>query len=371
MSRVLFFIHSLAGGGAERVTASLANHWAANGWEIAIVTLASRSLDAYPLHPHIVRFELGRAVASGGSLRGLWMNPARIRALRRVLRVYQPGVAVAMMSSANIVLAIAARGVNGVRPIGSERIHPPQMPLTPVWERLRKWSYKWLFAVVALTDESAHWLARETCARRVRVIPNAASWPLPDAHTNLTPPPPDDGRKILLAVGRFQGQKNFSLLIDVFARLAALHHDWDLAIVGDGPGRETLEAQVRAMDLATRVRMPGFAGNIAAWYGRADVFVLSSRFEGFPNALAEAMAHGLPAVAFDCPTGPRDIVRHGVDGLLVTANDADELHASLDRLMSDAATRNQFAQRALEVRERFAMPAIVSLWECLFAESGA
>jgi glycosyltransferase involved in cell wall biosynthesis len=108
--------------------------------------------------------------------------------------------------------------------------------------------------------------------------------------------------------------------------------------------------------------------NIADWYGKADLFVLSSRSEGFPNALTEAMAYGLPAVSFDCDTGPRDIIRNEIDGLLVKPLDRDGLKAALQRLMAEPMTRKEFAAHALSVRQRFALPRVADMWSALFRD---
>jgi len=157
-------------------------------------------------------------------------------------------------------------------------------------------------------------------------------------------------------------------LLEAFVTLARKYYNWNLVILGEGPERRALETQVQAFGLDGRVFLPGRVGNVGEWYERADVYVMSSRFEGFPNALAEAMAHGLPAVSFDCDTGPRDIIRPEVDGLLVLPGNVDALTAALDRLMDDAALRAQFAARAVEVRERFSMERIAGMWEELFAK---
>jgi glycosyltransferase involved in cell wall biosynthesis len=165
-----------------------------------------------------------------------------------------------------------------------------------------------------------------------------------------------------------ESQKGFDWLIEAFSNLADEHSDWDLVILGEGPLRIALEEQVRDLDLERRILLPGRAGNMAEWYESADFYVMSSRFEGFPNTLAEAMAHGLAAVSFDCDTGPRDIIRDELDGLLVPPGDVTELTVALDLLMSDGLMRLRFAERAVEVKERFSMERIAGMWEKLFEE---
>lgn len=367
--KLLLFIHSLSCGGAERVTSNLANHWARAGWCVDLVTIAPRSADFYPLDTRVHRHELRLSGTSGNLLVGGLQNLRRIRALRQLLRELRPDVALAMMSTSNVLLALATFGLRRPVVIGSERNHPPRVELGRFWRWLRRVSYSRLAAVVALASTSAVWLEENTTARRVTVIPNVASYPLLDM------PPRLDvraivpaGRQMLLAVGRLEPQKGFDDLIAAFAPLAAKHPDWDLVILGEGHERARLATIVDVYGVAGRVLLPGQAGNIGNWYERASLFVLSSRFEGFPNTLAEALAYGVPAVAFDCDTGPRDIVRDGIDGLLVPAADIAALSAALDRLMGDAPLRVRFAERAVEARKRFASERIVARWEELFTE---
>lgn len=364
---LLILIPSMVGGGAERVTANLANHWAARGWKITLVTLASPSLDVYDLHPAVDRIALHLAGASGGVLVGLWQNLRRVRALRRLLRRLQPDVALAMMTDANVLLAMAAKGV-GVRAVGSEHVHPPQYPLGWVWERLRRHTYGGLYALTALTEESAQWLRQHTNARRVVVIPNAVPWPLPVGLPAVEPTSIlRAGRHLLLAVGRMEPQKGFDLLLEAFARLASSYPSWDLVVLGDGAQRANLEQQLHGLGLAGRVWLPGRVGNIGSWYEHADLYVLSSRFEGFGNTLGEAMAHGVPVVSFDCESGPHDIVRHDVDGILVPPGDLRGLGDAMARLMGDAELRRRFGERARETRERFSLQRVAAAWETLFA----
>jgi glycosyltransferase involved in cell wall biosynthesis len=364
---MLIFINSMAGGGAERVTASLTSQWVERGWDVTVVTLAPRSDDFYELHPSVNRIALDLAGDSRNVLVGLRENWLRVFALRRVLREFKPNIALGVMSRANVLLALASLRLSGIRTIGSERTYPPQLPLGIQWEYLRRICYGRLFAVTALTSETEEWLKARTGARRIQTIPNAALWPLPVQAPQISPGSLyRPGRLILLAVGRTSEEKQFGMLLEVFNSLAGDNPKWDLVILGEGPQRRELQTEVLARGLQNRVFLPGRVGNVGEWYEQADLYVLSSRFEGFPNTLVEAMAYGLPSVSFDCNTGPRDIIRNEVDGLLVSPGDVTNLRVALCRLMEDASLRNRLAQRAMEVRERFAMSRILGMWEDLF-----
>lgn len=369
MPKIIFFISSLSSGGAERVTVSLANYWSNKGWEVIVVTLSDGGSDFYDLSPSVKRICLGLLQESANTFFGLIANLRQVFFLRKVLRETKPQVALAMMDKANIVLSLAALGLPNIVAIGSERIHPPQLPLNFFWAALRRYCYGHLAAVTALTTESRDWLLRNTKVKKVSVIPNVAAWSLKSHMPFLMPraivPP---GRKLLLAVGRLSEQKGFDQLIDAFSRFAAQHADWHLVILGEGPLRTALLAQINQAGLQDRITLAGRAGNVADWYEVADLYVLSSRFEGFPNSLVEALAYGVPAISFDCDTGPRDIIRHELDGLLVPNGDVVALTESLIQLMSNENLRREFGVRALEARERFSMEKITGMWEALFTE---
>lgn len=369
--RLLIYIHSLENGGAERVVANLANHWAGIGWEVTVVTVAPQASDFYRVGPGVRRVALNLTGNSANLLAGFWRTARRVQALRRVLRRLRPDVALSAMHTANVVLSMAARGVPGLLAVGSEHNFPPKAPMGIVWETLRRHAYGRLAAVVALTSECAAWLGAHSHARRVPVIPNPVCWPLADQEPVGDPALVcRPGRRILLAVGRFSEEKNFTTLVALFARLAPRHPEWDLVILGDGPLRAAVCAQAEQGGLTERIFFPGRVGNVGDWYARASLYAMSSHFEGFPNTLVEAMTYGLPAVSFDCDTGPRDIIRHGVDGFLVPPGDAAAMEAALDSLMRDAALRAQFAVRATEARERFSMDKISRMWEALFLAGG-
>jgi glycosyltransferase involved in cell wall biosynthesis len=364
--KILVYLHSLQSGGAERVASNLANNWAVRGWHIAVLTNTLPHTDFYSLDPRILRACLNLNSKSNGPVSAIVSNIRRIVAVRNEVLRFKPNMVLAFMASANVIVALACLGLN-CRVVGSERIHPPQMPLGRFWEWARRWTYRWVDAVAALTQESANWIRCNTRAKYVPVISNMVVWPIP-MQTSRIPPSVvcHEGRRIMLSVGRLDVQKGFDLLLEAFSSISQDHPGWDLVIVGEGVERQKLEAQRTKLHLDDRVFIVGRVGNISDWYDRADLYITSSRYEGFPNTLCEAMASGLASISFNCDTGPRDIIRNHVDGLLVSVGDVGLLASAMTRLMTDDALRARYAGQAKAVRERFSEAHIISKWDELF-----
>lgn len=364
-TKVFLLISSLLGGGAERVAANLANYWVQEGKIIKLVTLDSAESDFYVLDRRIERVALSLAQPSAGAWASFKNNIARIRAVRREVVKFSPEVAIGFMTVSSVLLAISTLGL-ACKTIGTERSHPPANPLGFTRETARAVSYGTLNAVLALTDQSAEWIRRHTLARAVHVIPNAARWPLSVQEPIVSPEVAcRAGRKILLAVGRLDPVKGYLDLLEVFSTLVARMPEWDLVILGEGHQRPELSQLVQHLGLAGRVFLPGIVGNVADWYQRASLYVMTSKYEGFPNTLVEAMASGLASVSFDCDVGPRNIIRANVDGVLVPNRDVLALERTLYTLMADEDLRVRYAKRALEVRERLSERRIMQRWNDL------
>jgi len=365
--RVMVFIHSLHGGGAERVAADLTAHWAQAGCAVMLVTQADDHDDVYTLDAAVERRVLGTAGLSGGGWRGIWANLVRVRRLRAHIRAFRPDVVLGMMTTASVLAVLAARG-QACAVVATEHTHPPSQSLSRMWQWLRRYTYPRADRVVALTQGTADWLADHVPGSQLAVIPNPVHWPLhrgaPEREVLHEP-----GKRYALAVGRLHPDKGFDVLVQAFAQIAPAHSDWDLIILGDGtaPQREALAAQIDAAGLGARIHLPGRAGNVGDWYAGAAFYVLSSRFEGLSNTLLEAMASGRPAVSFDCDTGPREIVREGVDGVLVRpAGSAHALGEAMAMMMADDALRQRLGARAVDVRERFSPEYVLGLWDTTF-----
>ena len=362
---LLIVIHSLRGGGAERVAVDLAAYWLQQGYRVTVATQADAAQDAYTLEDGVERVILGGASESGGGLRGLMANAMRVWRLRRLMRRIRPDVVLGMMTTASILSVLAARGLP-CKVIVTEHTHPPVQKLSSSWQRLRAKTYPRAHAVVALTTGTAQWLEQHIPGVKTSIIPNSVRWPLTQTEPLLDVSRQPE-RMRLLAVGRLHQVKGFDLLLEAFGSIASYFPDWDLVIVGEGQEREALEQQVESLGLQDRVSMPGRAGNIGQWYESADMYVLSSRTEGLSNTLLEAMASGLPVLAFDCDTGPREIIRQDIDGRLVSpAGDPEALAAYLSHLMAHPEERAAYSRRAVDVRDRFCTARVMGMWQQLF-----
>lgn len=362
--KILIAIASLGGGGAERTAVNLAAYWTAQGREVRLVTLASEDLDCYAVPAGVSRAALGLAHGGGAPWRRLTANVQAVAAYRREIAGFRPDVVVGLITQVNVLIALASLGLSCAT-VGSERISPGHWAIPRAWSFLRRHGYGLLDVVTAQTEGAAAWIRTHTRARRTEVIPNAVALPLARGDGPALDPAAvcAPGEKVLLGVGRLTEQKRFDLLIETFAELAPARPDWRLVVLGEGPDRGRLEALTRTLGVADRVRLPGRADNVADWYARASAFALCSDFEGFPNVLAEALAHGVPAVATDCPDGPRDIVRDGVDGFLVPPRDGAALAARLAALMDDEGLRRRMAQAGPDVLARFAPERVMGRWD--------
>ncbi|MCT8992269.1 glycosyltransferase family 4 protein [Chelativorans sp. SCAU2101] len=367
--KICFVIPSLNSGGAERVAVTLARNLAKTD-SVVLVTLDGGSRDFYSVPDNVERIALDRLRPSPGFVSAIFNNLAIVRDLRRIILSEKADVVLGFMPTCNILSGLAAAGTRCIA-IGSEHNYPPCLPLGVAWTFLRRIIYPRLGAVTALTAQTGDWLRLHTGCRGVPIIPNPISFPLPiERNASIIPPAPIlqelGGELLLLAVGRLTPQKGFDLLLPAFSKLHAKFPEWRLVILGEGPDREQLLDQIEELGLEDAVALPGVVGNLGDWFSAADVYVMSSRFEGFGNTLAEALCYGLPSVSFDCPFGPRDIIRDGIDGILVRPNDIDALAAALETVMGNEILRANMSSRAVEARSRFSEVHISDRWRSLF-----
>lgn len=361
MKRLTLVIYSLSAGGAERVMSILANYWAEKGWPVTLLSFDDGSKDPfYKLHPSIIRRPLGIAGASFNVLQGLINNIKRIRVLRQAIKTSAPEVVIAFTSRVNVQVLLAALGLD-LPVVISERTVPAQRSLGRIWNFLRHWCYAKSSCLIVQSQGVLSYF-QDGSNMRMRVIPNPvmASNGFGSGLENKKSAP---AKKVLLSMGRLTQVKGFDLLLKAFSQVAQNHSDWSLVIWGEGPERGSLEKLRDDLGLHDCVQFPGLTNAPAQEMRRADLFALTSRWEGFPNVICEAMVCGLPVISFDCPHGPREIIRENIDGILVPHKDVDALAASLHSLMGNEAERNRLSARAPEVLERFGLKKVMGMWE--------
>jgi GalNAc-alpha-(1->4)-GalNAc-alpha-(1->3)-diNAcBac-PP-undecaprenol alpha-1,4-N-acetyl-D-galactosaminyltransferase len=361
--RIIFVIPSLAAGGAERVATSLVNYWSGVGEEVTLATLDFEEADFYSLSPSVERVALGLGEVSSSGLHRIDKNFRRVRRLRRVIRQSRPDVVISFLAYTNVLVLTAALGL-GVPVVVSERTNTIQSQAGRAVDLLRRGLYPQAHAVVVQTEAVAEWARRFVKAAAVRVIPNPVHQPKTDLHSTQ-----EERNPIVLAMGRLVPVKGFDVLLQAFARCAPSYPDWILRIVGDGPERGRLQALADKLGISPRVKLDPFLKEPETAFKSAGLFVLSSQYEGFPNVLLEAMACGLPVISFDCPNGPREIIRDGLDGILVPAANLEALAKAMDRLMGAENERKRLAASAIQVAERFGLTKIVAMWQEVLDEA--
>src|SRR4051794_416100 len=248
--------------------------------------------------------------------------------LLRYLPSLRDGVLVATRPALNIAMAQLVPA--SVVRVAQDHLHLAAYP--PALRDLMRAEYPRLDAVVALTDETAAGY-RELLGAGARVEPIPNSAPAGGDHRA------DPDAKLVVAAGRLTRQKGFDRLLPAWALAAERHPGWQLEIFGAGPHEQRLQRQIERLGIGASARLRGFSAHLEEEFARASLYVMSSRTEGFPMVLLEAMSVGLPVASFDCPTGPRDIITPGVDGYVVPDGDTLALAGAMGRLMGDGERR--------------------------------
>jgi len=336
--------------------------WAEKGWEITILTADDGSAPPFFQIPEqVVRVPMNTGRPFKGLVASLLGNVHAVSVLRREIRSSRAQSVIAFGETGGVRTILATRGMS-VPVIVSEHSVPDRLLSVQsgrIWNALRLVVYPFAHAVVFPSTEPASFFPQRI-RRKVTAIPNPVPQELLDINgaeaTEALP------ANTVAAMGRFVGEKRFDLLLRAFARVAE-QRECTLLLVGDGPLRPELERLAAQLGIAERVRMPGNLSEPWRLLKSAKVFVVSSEAESFGMVILEAMACGVPVVSFDCPTGPREIIRDGVDGILVPLFDVQALAGHVKRLLEDDTERKRLASRALEVRERFSRERVMAQWD--------
>ena len=368
--RIAFVIPNLGPGGAERVASLLSNDWMARNHLVDLIVFESDWNEPFhALDRNIPIHRLRATRDSSGFVSRASTNLRRIVELRSLLRRLQPEIVVSFLTEANVVALMASRGLP-CRVVISERNQPNRPGLELPHRLVRRLSYRRAAAIVMQTEELAAW-ARARFRTQVHVIPNPVALDKGMLQGPQSTKKPAGDTHRIVSIGRLAEQKGFDLLIESFASLAAKHPAWDLVIYGEGPQRPELTELIKKRQLEGRVALPGLTRDVTGALSGAALFVLPSRYEGFPNALLEALSSGLPAIATESPGASAEILAHGTYGKLVPAGDVPALTEALETFMTRPELRAAYAAKAREALADYEIAKISGQWLELFESIAA
>jgi len=347
-------------GGVERMIATVMNALCARGHRIDFMTWDRKGATSfYPLAPEVTWHRLDKGDPSVAASHLLKIR--RARTIRTLMRTRNPNAIVCFQDGPFIAMRGYTIGM-GIPVFAAERNAPTRFDYTSAAQGPTLSFNAMRFAArVLIQCESYRALYPPFLHERIVTIPN----PVFQAEFHSRPEVPDSrGRFRILSVARLSYQKNPVILLEAFSTIAARFPEWDLVLVGEGENRTALQKLIGEKGLAARVSLPGATASVSDWYAASHLFCLSSLWEGFPNAMAEAMAHGLPCVGFAGCAGVRDLIAHGENGLLADGNnDAQSLSKALAAMMASEEMRRRFGQKAVQSVGPYAPERIFSLWE--------
>ncbi len=352
--RLCFMIHALSSGGAERVLSELANHYARKGiHDVHLITLQPKDTPSfYALDPSITLHQLGLNQGGAGGLSKIKRVLGRLFSMRRMLKNLQPHKIISFVDEMNIAILLATLGLS-IPVVISERTDPRRHSIGVLGNIGRRLIYPLAFRLVLQGNyvrSCFPYLSQKTT-----VISNPVAFPK-DAASKI------ESSFIIMLVGRLDCYKGHYELIQAFSTLAQKFPKWSLEIYGEGPEKDNLEKLIAKHSLQECAFLKGVSSPIQKELKRASLFAFPTHYEGFSNALAEAMALGLPVVASNCD-GNLELVEHEKNALVFPVGDVDKLAEQLSLLMSDAELRVTLGKAARQSIKKFAPEKIYKMWD--------
>lgn len=348
----------------------MANHWSDTGDSVKLITMDSAAADTFSLVESVERCALDLMQDSKHLWQAVTNNRKRIQKLREAIQQSEPDVVISLTDRMNVLTLLAASKLN-VPVLVSERSDPRHHPMGRLWSALRKYTYPRAAGLVVQTEGVAAYFREWLQPTPIVVIPNAVPVPRSAGVQVVTEQmlQARPASHLILGMGRLSHEKGFDLLVDAFSLLAHDFPEWKLRILGEGPLRESLQASINQQGLQSQIELAGWTADPESALDQGEIFVLPSRYEGFPNALLQAMSRGLACVSFDCESGPAEIQRAGFPLILATAENREELARHLRKLMQDEQLRKETAAQNLRVTEYFSIDRYFHSWDQLIHQT--
>lgn len=353
--KLMFYINTIHHGGAERVMTELAGALAERGHECILVTSFADPEWEYPLSEKVIRLNLEEPEIEDGFLK---KNIRRTKRLRDLCKNKKPDVLISFMPQPILRALTATIGLK-TKNIISIRNDPSLYWSDGILKYLSKMLLRRADAAVFQTTSARDYYKGTRLYYNSRVIFN----PVDERFFDVTY---DPSSTRVVACGRLDVQKNYPLLIKAFSLVSSKFPQWKLSIFGKGELQEELFNEINHLSMQESISLEGLSSDIPSVLSNAGVYVLSSDYEGLPNALMEAMAAGVPSISTDCPCGgPSALIHTGSNGILVPIQDETSLAEALEKVMSDTFLRQRLSSAAKKSAEAYKKQTIIDEWELL------
>lgn len=354
--KIAFLIPSLSSGGAERVVVSLANKFA-NKFEVFLIVL-NETKTVYDVDKEVNLIYLQEKYAPSNSLiKAITSNVIFVKKIVKTARKNQIDILIGFTTSVNILSIISSRFLKRPNLI-SERNNPEVYVPNIFWRILRNFCYPFTNGLIVQTDVIKGFYQKIIQESKIKIIPNPIDEIILSVRKDYS-----ERENVILTVGRLDANKNQRLLIEAFANLNVVN--WKLVIVGDGILREEYIKLTSSLGISDKVDFVGNISNVSDYYNKAKIFVFTSKSEGFPNALLEAMSFGLPCISTDCPSGPSEIIKNNENGYLIEVNNRIQLEGQMTNLMNNQRLCLEFSAKALLSIDKYKLQEIYKHWEIL------
>ena len=356
-SKIAFILGGLNYGGAERVASGMIRYWVQLRRPLAIISRRGPDNDFFEIPKNLERYNLGGEGPSANKLVALLKNIPFVFRLRKAIKQSGAEVVVSFLTKTNIHTIMASFGL-GIRVVISERNDTTRQQYPWPWPLLRKQLYRYADVVTANSQIALDGMAFYVPSEKLHLVENPVDFP-----EELAQP---DQSNMILNVGRLVPQKAQHVLLEAFAGLPESRRDgWSCHFLGDGELYYSLKRLSAKLEVESSVVFHGLVKNPGDYYNKAGLFVLSSEFEGTPNVLLEAMAHGLPVIVSDSLPGALQFVSDGENGFVFRSGDSPDLGEKMLQLIGDPELRKQFGKKSRAAVSRLSTYKVMKKWNRL------
>ncbi|MEP2279025.1 glycosyltransferase family 4 protein [Maribacter sp.] len=355
---IAFLIYSLNSGGAERVVSTLSNGLC-NNFNITIITIINDK-PFYKLKENIKviackdhKFRLKNKL-----LNSLKTNCYLYKDIKKICKNESIDIIIGFMTESNVLAIFTAKALK-IPVIVSERNYPPLASISNFWKVMRRITYPKTNILVVQTKPIFDFFKNTMKEEKIKILANPISKNHSEAKKNLR----IHKENIILNVGSLNRQKGQDIAIRAFAQVNA--PNWQLHLLGEGPKRKEYTSLIKELEMEDKIILNGRNNYISNYLLKSKIFIFPSRFEGFPNALTEAMYMGLPCISTDCPTGPQELIKDGVNGFLTPVDNIEILAKTIDKLIRNKDLRQIMGQKAAKSVTHLEEDKVTKHWEKL------